>query len=42
MTCGSDELRYTTSKNYNDEGVLTSELEDVEPQSVEKWQEPTL
>lgn len=32
----SDELRYSTSKNYNEEGTLTSETEDVEPLFVKK------
>lgn len=36
LTYESDELRYTTSKNYNEEGTLTSETEDAEPQPVEK------
>ena len=36
LTYESDELRYTTSRNYNEEGTLTSETEDAEPQSVEK------
>ena len=29
MTYESDELRYSTSKNYNEEGTLTSETETV-------------
>lgn len=29
-------MYYTASKNYNKEGTLTSETEDVEPQPVEK------
>lgn len=36
LTYESDELRYTTSKNYNEDGTLTSETEDAEPQPVEK------
>lgn len=36
MTYESDELRYTTSKNYDEEGNVTSETEDSEPQPVEK------
>ena len=36
MTYESDELRYSTSKNYNEEGTLTSETEDIEPLPVEK------
>ncbi len=36
MTYETDELRYTTSKNYNEEGSLTSETEDIEPLPVEK------
>ena len=32
----SDELRYSTSKEYNEEGTLTSETEDIEPLPVEK------
>ena len=36
LTYESDELRYTTSKNYNEEGTLASETEDAEPQPVEK------
>ena len=36
MTYESDELRYSTSKNYNEEGTLTSETENIEPLPVEK------
>ena len=36
MTYESDELRYATSKNYNEEGTLTSETENIEPLPVEK------
>lgn len=36
LTYESDELRYTTSMNYNEEGTLTSETEDMEPHPVEK------
>ena len=36
MTYESDELRYSTSKNYNEEGTLTSETENMEPLPVEK------
>ena len=36
MTYESDELRYSTSKEYNEEGTLTSETEDIEPLPVEK------
>ena len=36
MTYESDELRYTTSKEYNEEGTLTSETENIEPLPVEK------
>ena len=36
MTYESDELRYTTSKEYNEEGTLTSETENSEPLPVEK------
>ena len=36
MTYESDELRYFTSKKYNDEGTLTSETEDTTPLPVEK------
>ena len=36
MTYESDELRYSTSKNYNEEGTLTSETENSEPLPVEK------
>jgi len=36
MTYESDELRYTTSKNYDDEGNMTSETEDAEPQPIAK------
>ena len=36
MTYESDELRYSTSKNYNEEGTLTGETEDIEPMPVEK------
>ena len=38
LTYESDELRYTTSKNYNEEGTLASETEDAEPQPVEKME----
>ena len=36
LTYESDELRYTTTKNYDEEGNMTSETEDAESQSVEK------
>ena len=36
MTYESDELRYSTSKNYNEEGTLTSETENIEPLPVDK------
>ena len=36
MTYESDELRYSTSKEYNEEGAVTSETEDIEPLPVEK------
>lgn len=36
MTYESDELRYSTSKNYNEEGTLTNETENIEPLPVEK------
>lgn len=36
LTYESDELRYTTSKNYDEEGNMTSETEDIEPRPVEK------
>ena len=36
LTYESDELRYTTSKNYDEEGNMTSETEDAEPTPVEK------
>ena len=36
MTYESDELRYTTSKEYNEEGTLTSETDNIEPLPVEK------
>ncbi len=36
MTYESDELRYGTSKHYNEEGTLVSETEDTEPHPVEK------
>lgn len=36
LTYESDELRYTISKNYDEEGNMTSETEDVEPKPVEK------
>ena len=36
LTYESDELRYITSKNYDEEGTLTSETEDAEPQAVKK------
>lgn len=36
MTYESDELRYFTSKTYNEEGVLTGETDDSEPMPVEK------
>ncbi len=36
MTYESDELRYSTSKEYNEEGTLTSETENIEPLPVEK------
>ena len=36
LTYESDELRYSTSKNYNEEGTLTSETENIEPLPVEK------
>lgn len=36
MTYESDELRYFTSKYYNDGGTLVSETEDAEPQPVKK------
>ena len=36
MTYESDELRYSISKNYNEEGTLTSETENIEPLPVEK------
>ena len=36
MTYESDELRYSSSKNYNEEGTLTSETENIEPVPVEK------
>ena len=36
LTYESDELRYTTTKNYSEEGVLTSETEEPEPSPVLK------
>ena len=36
MTYESDELRYTSSKNYDEEGNLTSETEETMPFPVEK------
>ena len=36
MTYESDELRYTTSRNFNEEGTLVSETEDISPSPVEK------
>lgn len=36
MTYESDELRYFTSKTYNEEGMLTGETDDSEPMPVEK------
>lgn len=36
MVYESDELRYSTSKNYNEEGTLISETEDAEPLFVKK------
>lgn len=37
LTYETNELRYITSKNYDDEGTLTSETEETEPRPVEKW-----
>ena len=36
LTYETNELRYITSKNYDDEGTLTSETEETEPRPVEK------
>ena len=36
MTYESDELRYSTSKNYNEEGVIISETENISPLPIEK------
>lgn len=36
MTYDADELHYTTSKNYNEEGILVSETEDTDPVPVKK------
>ena len=36
MTYNSDELRYSNSKTYNEEGTLTDENENVKPLPVEK------
>lgn len=36
LTYESNELRYIISKNYDDEGTLTSETEETEPQPIEK------
>lgn len=36
LTYETDELRYITSKNYNEDGVLTSEMENAKPQPIEK------
>ena len=36
LTYESDELRYTNTKNYSEEGVLTSETEEPEPSPVLK------